>query len=85
VALTIKNPETVELARTLARQTGTTQTGAITAALRQALDSTPTRTSQRAAQVQEILHQVWARQSSAEAKRIKQNTDNLYNQRGLPK
>lgn len=81
MALTIKNPETIGLARALARRSGTTQTGAITMALRQALDAIDT--DGRAARVEAILSHVWNLGADV-AETVRRNTAELYDERGLP-
>jgi antitoxin VapB len=82
MALTIKNPETISLARRLAQQTGTTQTGAITTALQQALMVTSP--DAKRTRVDAILHDIWSRQTPADYSRIEQNLAGLYDERGLP-
>gem|GEM_PF-2676580 len=84
MALTIKNPETVSLAREYALSTGMTQTGAITVALRQALDAADTSLGRRTERVEAILQRIWAGNTPEKAARIRQNLDDLYDERGLP-
>jgi len=84
MALTIKNPETISLAKDLAHRTGMTQTGAVTMALRQVLAETQEQAGIQADRVKAILEHIWANQSPEEANRIKQNSDKLYDERGLP-
>ncbi|MCL2803692.1 MAG: type II toxin-antitoxin system VapB family antitoxin [Micrococcales bacterium] len=84
MALTIKNPETIALARALASQTDMTQTGAITLALRQALEAAETADSDRAARVEAILQSIWATRSPGEAGRVERNARALFDQNGLP-
>ena len=84
MALTLKNPETIRLARNLASQTGMTQTAAITTALRQALSASEDQASHRAGRVDAMLRQIWATNSPEESRRVHRNMDSLYNESGLP-
>jgi hypothetical protein len=84
MALTIKNPETVRLAKALAHQAGMTQTGAITYSLRRCLAELDSPESARRARVERILESVWRGSSAREAARVATNLDGLYNDQGLP-
>ena len=84
MALTIKNPETIDLAQDLARRLNTTQTGAITLALRQALSHEQSARAANAARADEILQQIWHTTSPRDAERIRRNLNDLYDERGLP-
>ena len=82
MALTIKNPQTISLARDFAGRLGTTQTAAITVALQQALDTGSV--DDRAARVDEILHHVWSSASDGDSERVRRNLTELYDEKGLP-
>jgi len=85
MALTIKNPDTISLARQLADELDMTQTGAITYALRRAIDTTEARQKAKAERVDRILHEIWASAPPGEAERIHRNMDDLYDDQGLIK
>jgi antitoxin VapB len=84
MALTIKNVETVRLARALAQQTGLTQTGAITFALRRALAESDNAEAARRRHIEQTLHRIWGESTAAEGERIQSTMDNLYDELGLP-
>jgi len=86
MALTIKNPETVSLARELAQRIGMNQTATITFALRQALATIDPAADEgnRAARVDALLHQIWANTSTEATRRARQTMADLYDDRGLP-
>ena len=85
MALTIKNPETIALTRELARKTGQTQTGAITEAVRAALEreSQPSY-EEREARVNAVMQEIWATMTPERKREIHQNMDDLYDEWGLP-
>ena len=85
MGLNIKNRETCRLARTLARLTGETMTGAITVALRERLERENHRRSSDAL-VRE-LHAIGQRCSRlmAPGPSATDHGDLLYDDRGLPK
>jgi len=85
MALTIKNPETISLARQLADELDMTQTGAITYALRRAIDTTEARQKAKAERVDRILHEIWATNTPEKIAAIKQRMDDLYDDQGLIK
>jgi len=85
MALTIKNPETISLARQLADELDMTQTGAITYALRRAIDTTEARQAAKAERVDRLLHEIWSSAPPGEAARIQRNMDDLYDDEGLIK
>ena len=86
VALNIKNSQTVELARRLASQTGMTQTGAITYALRRSLEpESGAGSSSRRARVDRLLQVIWQSHADGDDRRIQRNMDGLYDHQGLPR
>lgn len=85
MGLNIKNQETCRLARTLARLTGETMTGAITIALRERLERENYRRSSDA--LAQELHAIGKRCSHliAPGPSATDHGDLLYDDRGLPK
>ena len=84
MALTLKNTETVELARELAARVGTNQTAAITWALRQGLAVLETSDDPRPQQVNRLLTQIWEKNSSVKSAVIDRRMADLYDGLGLP-
>ena len=84
MALTLKNPETVELARELAARLGTNQTAAITWALRRGLAAVQSPIDARGQRVERLLTQIWAKGSEQKNSVIGQRMADLYDDRGLP-
>ncbi|MDR1186103.1 MAG: type II toxin-antitoxin system VapB family antitoxin [Bifidobacteriaceae bacterium] len=90
MSLNLKNPETIALVRELADRTGTSQTAAITDAVRRRLDdlasADPDSADERSARVDQILNEIWNSENWPQwAAQIKANTDDLYDETGLPK
>jgi antitoxin VapB len=87
MSLNIKSEEAEELARSLARETGESLTGAITVALRERLErvreSAGQRTAQRASRLRAIAADA-ARRWAPEY-RAADHGDLLYDERGLPR
>jgi hypothetical protein len=86
VALTIKNPETIALARQLAQDQGLTQTGAITEALKRSLaETSESSAASRRSRVNRLLQTIWQNAPAGQCERIGQAMANLYDDRGLPR
>jgi len=83
MALTIKNPETISLARQLADELEMTQTGAITYALRHVIDTSEAKQKAKSERVDRLLRDIWASAPADEAKRVQANMDTLYDEQGL--
>jgi len=83
MALTIKNLETISLARQLAGELEMTQTGAITYALQQTIGASGSRRKARAERVDELLCEIWDSAPPDEVQRIQANMDGLYDELGL--
>ena len=80
MSLNLKNPETLQLAATVARRRGVSQVRAITDALADqlaALDRPPRR-------VDTVLAAIWAGQTSEENDAVRQRVAGLYDEAGLP-
>jgi hypothetical protein len=85
MALTIKNSQTIELAKRLAARTGMTQTGAITHALTRSLaETSASGPAGRRAKVDRVLQGIWLSAPPDESERIQRAMDGLYDDRGLP-
>lgn len=87
MSLNIKNPHVHDLARTVARRTGTSQTGAIELALTRYLaeldEQAQSASGSRRARVDRILADTRARLAGPNAADL--STDGLYDEHGLPR
>lgn len=87
MALSIKNPQTEELARRLAASTGESVTGAVTVALRERLDRLRGADADGAARRADALRDLAADAGArwVEPFRSAEHGDLLYDERGLPR
>ena len=85
MSLNLKNPETEEIARKLARRTGETLTTAITVALKERLDRIEK--AKKAEDRMEWLERITAQTAPLmnDDRSIKELFDELYDEAGLPK
>ncbi|MBI3224384.1 MAG: type II toxin-antitoxin system VapB family antitoxin [Mycolicibacterium cosmeticum] len=86
MSLNIKNAQTVELVRELARRTGLSQTGAVEEAVRAKLaevDAGRGREARRA-QVDRLLVELDHSLTARQKKQIRKDEEQLYDDSGLP-
>ena len=80
MSLNVKNPDTLELVNALAQRRGVSQVQAITDAVRAQLSEL----DRPRPDVDAILAAIWASQTPAEKRSVRERAAALYDERGLP-